>query len=153
MQQNAWWIIRRYLPRELKLQKREMYKLQYLLMAKITLSSRDKKRVLMHSVILIVLSLVSSVPWLYFVRTPGPSLIYSSIVWFIVLIVGSITYCVIFIGPLYRPYVIRAMRELGYEVCLSCAHWLRNLPDETQQCPECGEPRDMVTASSEHNNA
>lgn len=46
---------------------------------------------------------------------------------------------------LTRMYVSplrRALCELGYETCIRCGYWLRDLPRDVAQCPECGAPRD-----------
>ncbi len=44
---------------------------------------------------------------------------------------------------MYRPFVLRAVRERGYDVCLHCGYWLRGLEDDekSSHCPECGARR------------
>lgn len=47
-----------------------------------------------------------------------------------------------FVGALlWRPHVLEAVREQGFELCPKCGYWLRDLPDETTKCPECGAKR------------
>jgi hypothetical protein len=38
----------------------------------------------------------------------------------------------------FRACVYRALRERGYEVCLRCGYWPRDLPEDLVRCPECG---------------
>lgn len=38
----------------------------------------------------------------------------------------------------YAPHVRRAVREFGYNLCLSCGYWLRGLTADIKRCPECG---------------
>src|SRR5262245_30256582 len=45
---------------------------------------------------------------------------------------------------LYRRPVYRAMRDLGYDLCLSCGYRLQGLDEAVEQCPECGEPRTLI---------
>ena len=35
----------------------------------------------------------------------------------------------------------RAMRERGYDVCVSCGYRLVGLDDDISRCPECGASR------------
>ena len=35
------------------------------------------------------------------------------------------------------------LRKRGFDVCMSCGYWLRGLPQETKQCPECGARREL----------
>lgn len=45
---------------------------------------------------------------------------------------------------LYRsrlPFVRRALRDMGYELCEECGYWLRGLGDKAANCPECGAAR------------
>lgn len=44
----------------------------------------------------------------------------------------------------YAAPTRQAVRELGYEVCLSCGYWLRGLRDGVKQCPECGATREAM---------
>jgi hypothetical protein len=39
------------------------------------------------------------------------------------------------------PFIYRALREAGYDVCLRCGYWLRGLGNEALVCPECGAQR------------
>ena len=41
-----------------------------------------------------------------------------------------------------RGATFAALREMGYDVCLSCGYWLRGLGDEVKRCPECGWRRE-----------
>jgi hypothetical protein len=36
----------------------------------------------------------------------------------------------------------RALREMGYDVCVRCGYWLRGLDNTVVQCPECGAARE-----------
>jgi hypothetical protein len=47
----------------------------------------------------------------------------------------------------YTRPVRRAMRDLGYDVCISCGYWLRGLDDATPRCPECGADREAMPES------
>ena len=38
----------------------------------------------------------------------------------------------------WRPFVLRALHDLGYPVCVKCGYLLRGLGDVMQRCPECG---------------
>ncbi len=42
-----------------------------------------------------------------------------------------------------RP-VRRAMRDLGYDVCVGCGYRLIGLTDDIQRCPECGHAREPL---------
>lgn len=43
---------------------------------------------------------------------------------------------------MYRPFVLRAVREIGYDVCPRCGYWLRGLDENiVAACPECGAAR------------
>ena len=39
------------------------------------------------------------------------------------------------------PFVRRALRDAGYEICEPCGYWLRGLGNDVEQCPECGAKR------------
>ena len=41
---------------------------------------------------------------------------------------------------IYARPVRRAMRERGYDVCVSCGYRLEGLDDDISRCPECGAP-------------
>lgn len=47
-----------------------------------------------------------------------------------------------------RP-VRRAMRDLGFDVCIGCGYRLRGLPPEIDRCPECGSPRAPMPKNNE----
>lgn len=42
----------------------------------------------------------------------------------------------LYVGPIRR-----AMRDVGYDLCIACGYDLRGLGDQVKQCPECGTPR------------
>lgn len=44
----------------------------------------------------------------------------------------------LYIGP-----VRRAMRDMGYNLCIECGYDLRGLDQTTTRCPECGAALDM----------
>lgn len=41
----------------------------------------------------------------------------------------------------HAPHVRRALNDMGHPVCITCGYALRDLPDETTKCPECGAER------------
>ncbi|MHC5022559.1 MAG: hypothetical protein ACYTGG_01430 [Planctomycetota bacterium] len=41
----------------------------------------------------------------------------------------------------FGPSVRRAVRELGYDICLRCGYWLKGLDESIEMCPECGARR------------
>lgn len=45
---------------------------------------------------------------------------------------------------IYAKPVRRAMRDLGYDVCIGCGYRLRGLNDDIARCPECGHPREPL---------
>jgi hypothetical protein len=45
----------------------------------------------------------------------------------------------------FRACVYRALRERGYDVCMRCGYWLRDLADDERRCPECGAGREPTT--------
>ena len=47
-------------------------------------------------------------------------------------------------GKTHAPYVCRALREFGYDVCPDCGYLLRGLSDDINRCPECGWTRENV---------
>jgi len=53
----------------------------------------------------------------------------------------------------YRPHVLAALREMGYEVCGNCGYLLRGLGEDVQNCPECGEPREALQSIARKGNA
>ena len=48
------------------------------------------------------------------------------------------------LGFAYGRPVRRLLREEGYEVCIRCGYWLRDLTDKEQRCPVCGAPRQAM---------
>lgn len=66
------------------------------------------------------------------------------------LIVGLVC-CALMYAPmafaLHRtrtPFIRRALRDMGYEICEHCGYWLRGLGDDVHQCPECGATREAL---------
>jgi hypothetical protein len=47
-----------------------------------------------------------------------------------------------------RPWVLRAAREAGYDICQRCGYWLRGLPNDVAHCPECGAARQASPEAS-----
>lgn len=48
---------------------------------------------------------------------------------------------------IYGPHLRRAMRDVGWEVCIKCGYSLRGLED-VKRCPECGAQREPMPESS-----
>ena len=48
------------------------------------------------------------------------------------------------LGGIYSRPLRRLLRQGGYEVCMRCGCWLRDLTDDEQQCPVCGAPREPM---------
>ncbi|UCD75697.1 MAG: hypothetical protein JSV91_02045 [Phycisphaerales bacterium] len=44
----------------------------------------------------------------------------------------------------HRRRLRMAMRQHGYELCLSCGYWLKGLVADSQRCPECGAVREKT---------
>ncbi|MCH8165114.1 MAG: hypothetical protein IH889_05855, partial [Planctomycetes bacterium] len=44
---------------------------------------------------------------------------------------------------IYGPHLRRAMRDVGWEVCIKCGYSLRGLED-VKRCPECGAKREPM---------
>ena len=59
------------------------------------------------------------------------------------IVAGSWTFRFVYLRPIRR-----AMRDLGYNVCLKCGYWLKGLDDRTPSCPECGAV--LPVAPAEH---
>jgi DNA-directed RNA polymerase subunit RPC12/RpoP len=53
------------------------------------------------------------------------------------------------IGRVYGRPLRRALREEGYEVCVHCGYWLRDLTDRETRCPVCGAQRQPMARSDE----
>jgi hypothetical protein len=43
----------------------------------------------------------------------------------------------------YAPYVYDELRDRGFDVCLKCGYWLKDLDNTVKNCPECGKERDF----------
>ena len=39
------------------------------------------------------------------------------------------------------PIVRQVARERGWDICVRCGYWLRDLPETVRRCPECGRAR------------
>jgi hypothetical protein len=54
----------------------------------------------------------------------------------------------------HRPWYVRSLRlgvrKRGYEVCLKCGYWLRELPEDEDRCPECGAKRRSMPETGGH---
>ena len=48
---------------------------------------------------------------------------------------------------IYGPHLRRAMRDVGWEVCIKCGYSLRGLED-VKRCPECGAKREPMLADA-----
>lgn len=77
-------------------------------------------------------------------RIPWPR--WSSI---IVICIAAIVFAAWIYRYIYVRPVRRAMRELGYDVCVNCGYRLQGLPETTTQCPECGSTREGIPITSE----
>jgi hypothetical protein len=40
-----------------------------------------------------------------------------------------------------EPATAQALRELGFDMCIECGYWLRDLRADQSSCPECGATR------------
>jgi len=68
-----------------------------------------------------------------------------------VAVLGYILICV-FCAILYAQIVYSwyarptrlAVRDTGFEICLGCGYWLRELESGVKHCPECGEVREAM---------
>ncbi|MCC6908296.1 MAG: hypothetical protein IT430_10180 [Phycisphaerales bacterium] len=69
--------------------------------------------------------------WQYMAKNPGEQIY---IDWFSD-VAGLLTFCLIFGGTLYLPYLSRS--QVGETRCRKCNHVLRGLKEP--RCPECGE--------------
>jgi len=47
----------------------------------------------------------------------------------------------LFLTRMYINPLRRALTELGHETCIRCGYWLRELPIDVVNCPECGAER------------
>jgi hypothetical protein len=48
----------------------------------------------------------------------------------------------------YTPLVFAELRDRGFDVCLGCGYWLRDLDETIANCPECGCVRTALTSTS-----
>lgn len=49
--------------------------------------------------------------------------------------------CLAIFMKIYVPALRRALRDVGYEICVSCGYWMRGIADDSTKCPECGSER------------
>ena len=42
---------------------------------------------------------------------------------------------------LHAPAMRRSLRVEGFEICVQCGYWLRDLDERAMKCPECGARR------------
>ena len=42
-----------------------------------------------------------------------------------------------------------ALRDLGYDICINCGYWLRDLHADTATCPECGAEREATISQAD----
>jgi hypothetical protein len=47
----------------------------------------------------------------------------------------------------FAPLAWQAAREHGCDLCTRCGYWLRELPEDVTQCPECGAARPSADAT------
>lgn len=76
--------------------------------------------------------------WLW--RQQGFHPIFALIVGVMTAAFGVVAYSML----VWRWYTLpmrQALNELGYNVCVRCGYWLRDLDPDTPSCPECGAPR------------
>ncbi len=55
--------------------------------------------------------------------------------------------CLWVLRNIYGPHLRRAMRDVGWEVCIKCGYSLRELED-VKRCPECGAKREAIAADA-----
>lgn len=61
--------------------------------------------------------------------------------WLLAILVVFWPWCAWMYRSLYIKPMRRAMRDAGWNLCIHCGYELRDLPDSTTNCPECGRPR------------
>jgi hypothetical protein len=62
-------------------------------------------------------------------------------------LVGSLVICLTAIyahAKTHSPFICRALRERGHDVCPDCGYLLRGLGKEIVRCPECGWVREEI---------
>ena len=73
--------------------------------------------------------------------------------WFTLIIItawaGSVIAARAGFGLAYGRPVRRLLRKEGYEVCIRCGYWLRDLTDRETRCPVCGAQRQPMARSDE----
>ncbi len=70
-------------------------------------------------------------------------LVLTMLVWFAAQIVTTVWV----LRNIYGPHLRRAMRDVGWEVCIKCGYSLRGLED-VKRCPECGAKRMPMAADA-----
>jgi DNA-directed RNA polymerase subunit RPC12/RpoP len=60
---------------------------------------------------------------------------------------GAVIVARVILGRIYGRPVRRALRQEGYEVCVRCGDWLRDLTDREKRCPLCGAERQPMARS------
>ncbi|MCA9274981.1 MAG: hypothetical protein KDA29_03050 [Phycisphaerales bacterium] len=50
----------------------------------------------------------------------------------------------------FAPCVYAELRERGFDVCVSCGYWLRDLDEGVDRCPECGKARVLQSEPTQH---
>jgi hypothetical protein len=46
----------------------------------------------------------------------------------------------------FAPCVYAELRKQGFDVCLKCGYWLKDLDNTIKNCPECGNQRIQLNA-------
>jgi predicted RNA-binding Zn-ribbon protein involved in translation (DUF1610 family) len=62
---------------------------------------------------------------------------------------GAVIVARVTLGRIYGRPVRRALRQEGYEVCVRCGYWLRDLTEREKRCPVCGAERQPMAQSEE----
>lgn len=63
------------------------------------------------------------------------------IIWFLLMIPYLFAVTWVFRRFRYAPCVYAELHEVGFDVCLKCGYWLRDLDESIMRCPECGQIR------------
>ena len=53
----------------------------------------------------------------------------------------------------WKPFVNKALREQGFDVCNECGYWLRGLNSTVANCPECGATRKPIEQTCPEKNS